>query len=410
MTGYTSDLASLYDPKPDTVVPVHAYERVNDNFAAIGTWVADPDFVWDGSSSTPTVGNGTARSDYVLLCEPGDSGGLFIGDVYVEWGSTTNETGTGDWTFSLPSGVEFLDTGVVVGGGDVDNGTTKRAVVAKSKTVTTFEVYVVDLDASADIDDTPLGTNWTEFPIGSTSDAVAVTVACPVKVFQPTDVSFHSLWWAGGPQFAAVGLGDGDSVSSWPNEVLGVESADAGQAPTFRFAADLAYRPAVDFDDANAERLLTGTMASPPDWTSGVTVVFVAESDTTNDANVIVDGDDATRECRVEFGGDGDWYIRAGTTIDTGTSYTAGTAYFGVVFFPGATVGGNSEIKIDGSSLGTFNAGQEEATGFELGRAQDGANPHDGTIALVGIYEGDLRGTADEKRLWRWAQRTYGTS
>ena len=182
MTWFTTDVDPIHRPIASTNTPHPGWwNTVADNFAAIGTWQSDAGFTWDGSSSTPTVGNGTVRSDYIWL-----DGTLFL-DFAVVWGSTTLEAATGDWTFTLPAGVEFVETGAVVGVGQTwfTSGTDTFGCVVKSLTATTFELYPVDND---NVDDTPLGTNTTRFSVDypqGTGDKILGRIVCPVKQFDP---------------------------------------------------------------------------------------------------------------------------------------------------------------------------------------------------------------------------------
>lgn len=89
--------------------------------STLGTWTAYTP-TWTSSGGTTTVGNGTLTGRYKAL----DSKTYAI-QISHTWGSTTTNTGTGQWVYTLPAGVTSA-AGVtqILAGHVLDSGTDNK--------------------------------------------------------------------------------------------------------------------------------------------------------------------------------------------------------------------------------------------------------------------------------------------
>lgn len=92
--------------------------------ASLGAWTTYTP-TWT-SGGTTSIGNGTLTGRYKLLDA---NTGLLI--VRFVWGSTTSDSGSGTWTFSLPSGWTAGTTYQVLAGHIADSGTDHKLCVGK---------------------------------------------------------------------------------------------------------------------------------------------------------------------------------------------------------------------------------------------------------------------------------------
>ena len=200
----------------------------------------------------------------------------------------------------------------------------------------------------------------------------------------PTDIGWHSLFWAEGPDFQALGYTDGATLTSWPNETAEVDATSVTGTP-FYVASEAALnsQPAVDI--IVAEGLQTGTFTSAPSYTSGVSLVAIARIVTTSNA-FIADGiTSTTRNAMYQANSAPDsWAIYAGASVLGGAKDT--NAHLFVGYFDGNV--GTDTMTVDGAGNVSGAAGAQTLTGLSIGRHYSSTTLGlAGQISLLGLFE-----------------------
>lgn len=217
--------------------------------------------------------------------------------------------------------------------------------------------------------------------------------------FDPvTDITWHSVFDARDVLGTGTNPSNGAAVSTWAN-LTGESDATQGAGsaqPTFR-ATGMNSQPSIEY--AAGDSLDTGTFTSAPSYTSGVSIVVVADMSETTTGN---------RELVRETGsGLVFLYARNSGTFSTyagsegvGSFSEDLNTHLWVGFFDGST--GNEQLWIDGSSTYTGNAGSNQFTGIMPGADWRG------DIAFVGIYEGSFVDDANYSAFTDWVTATFG--
>lgn len=205
--------------------------------------------------------------------------------------------------------------------------------------------------------------------------------------FNPeTDITWHSLFWAEGSDFLALGLADTDAVTTWPNETG--ETDATGSGPTYSAEGMNGVRPSVTF---TTRGIRTASFASAPDYTSGVSIVaVVSQADSSGDRRV---ADGIAGRNIVYSTGTGYGIYAGGFVPGASNSHEPFYSSLVVGWFDGGAA--NDWIDVDDVRSATGAAGAGQITGLTIGADQSGDTviPWKGEIALLGIYEGDV--TAD---------------
>lgn len=133
--------------------------------------------------------------------------------------------------------------------------------------------------------------------------------------FDPeTDIAWHSLFWAEGTAFTALGLSDTDQVSTWPNETGESDATQATSAnkPTYDAShADFNNQPVIDFTPGSSGQFLqTAAFSANPDYTDGVSIVIIVQLDATNNERYFLDGITSSQHVLRCIGGK--WGLYAG--------------------------------------------------------------------------------------------------
>jgi hypothetical protein len=229
------------------------------------------------------------------------------------------------------------------------------------------------------------------------------------EAFDPeAGITWHSLFWAEGTAFKALGLSDGGAVASWVNET-GETDAGGVLGPVYEASTSgLGNRPSVDFTAAGSYCKALGWTVDP-DYTNGVSIVAVNRTAlTTGGIRVVCDG--STGSSNALFTNATQWSMFAGATAGGGSAGVHDN--FGTVLV-GHFDGANSDLEITGTATVTAgNPGSEQLDGdFYIGsdKAEAPAAAFGGHIAFLGIYEGDIRLDANYKALEGYLYLHYGT-
>lgn len=204
--------------------------------------------------------------------------------------------------------------------------------------------------------------------------------------FDPTVISWHSMFWTEGDDFIAEGYSDTDAVGTWPNETGESDATEATNRPTFD-AVNAAYNdaPTVHFSASNS-KLQTGTFSTSP--TTASSIVVVGNYGVVSGYRCLFDSVSGTRRQAFWVSADGtQWTIFARSAEVSGGAADTNPHLF-VCYFDGSS--GNDTITVDGTEVASGNAGSSTPTGLTLGNLTNGTGSFQGDLAFVGKYQGDV--------------------
>lgn len=216
--------------------------------------------------------------------------------------------------------------------------------------------------------------------------------------FSPLDVGWEHVYWTEGPEFQALGLADGATVTTWPDEVSTADltNGNASQRPTY-VASDATFgAPVVRFDGSDDDLHVDW-----PDISQPFEIVMVARfralgSDWLFSAAPSMSG------ASIRDSG-GAWRFGVSATLNGGTVNTTKHLHRAVVN------GASSSFLVDEVSILSGDVGAGSQTGLTLARSSSGLGPAQLDVAFFGIVSGAL--TAQERSdLHAWSQATYGTA
>jgi len=234
-------------------------------------------------------------------------------------------------------------------------------------------------------------------------------IAAAASSFNPeTDITWHSLWWAEGTAMAALGLSNGASVTTWPNETT--ETDATGTSITYVASSGvLNSQPSV----ANTTGYLTTTNFSvAPSFASGLSVVMIHGPDThgnNTSAHALCDGNGSSvRVYALQQATTGYWGVYRGATSLFGTNAT-NDAGLTVIYCVSAT--GNTSLIRNGTTVaGPGSSGVSGLAGVTLLNNKDKATATawTGEMALYGIYEGNITADGEYANFKSWILSYYG--
>jgi hypothetical protein len=216
--------------------------------------------------------------------------------------------------------------------------------------------------------------------------------------FNPeTDIAWHSLFWAEGAAFKALGLADGDDVTTWPDEMQFIANLPyVGTAPTYESLNSELGQPSVSLGGAGGfVGAAFATSVSQP-----FTIVLVCDDQvaTTSQSalwsgNVIV----------WSFNSFYRWKTR--TNIDGGTPVNGAQSIIGLA----DSASTNSSLWVNSSEvIANADTGTSDTTNHEIGNV-NGSYYFQGGISFVGLFDGDLTLESNYADLLGWLQSHYGT-
>ena len=230
-----------------------------------------------------------------------------------------------------------------------------------------------------------------------------ISDATPIPYDPLTDIAWHDAFWTDDPDWSRPA--PDAAVSSWRNGATGGGFGAAAQAtsskqPVFRIASSLMkYRPVVGSQTDDALATGTGTALTQPTTLVMIGYQYGAAGAATK---IFMDGVSAT-ERNVLMRANDRWFFNAGTSVDTGDSIDT-SPHLHVVTFNGAS----SQYELDGTVIGTGNAGAQSINGVTLFNHQAHTFGSDIAMAFAAVLDGTL--TAGEKAaLLAWSRSYYGT-
>lgn len=218
--------------------------------------------------------------------------------------------------------------------------------------------------------------------------------------FTGLGITWTHGYWTSGPEFLALGLGNGASISSWPDEVGTADLAQAtgSRQPTLVSSdTNLGNQPTVHFDGVDDYLTVTFASLAQPNE-----IAIVARLIANSGNDFLFDGAGGSREI-IYANSSGSWVYDAGASVGGGTVNT--TKHLFRAVFNGAS----SNLRIDEVSILSGNPGATALAGATLAAAPDPSNYGQWNIAFVGIADSAL--TAQNRTdLHTWAQTVYGTA
>lgn len=178
---------------------------------------------------------------------------------------------------------------------------------------------------------------------------------------------------------ALSGFSNGDTVSTWPDEQGSVDLSATG-AP-FYDADGINSNPAVSYDGTDDYH--DGNFGST--YSQATHIFMVAKWDTNTSGSDIYgfDGNDST-DRQALWESDTPWDIWSGNTLVGSSSADTNPHIFGCLFN-----GSSSELRIDGSSDVTGDAGTSSIAGFTLAAKFNDGNYSDMRIGEVLLYNAE---------------------
>jgi len=220
--------------------------------------------------------------------------------------------------------------------------------------------------------------------------------------FNPeTDITWHSLFWAEGTAFTALGLSDGASIATWPNETAEPDATQdtVGRRPLYDEVSAINGKSAVYFnatqDSSGPALIVTGATAT----TDTFSVITVAQTSAhTATQPRVFRSDGTTYEAYVN---NAQWSFR-------GIQGNAST--FGVHLQTMVIKDNDSRFYLDGSLLIADTIGTASpVSGWHIGGHPA---PHNrswnGPISFQGIYNGDITTDPSYPDLMSWITGHYG--
>lgn len=222
--------------------------------------------------------------------------------------------------------------------------------------------------------------------------------------FDPVaDIGWDHVYWADGPEFAALGLADGANVTSWPDEVGTSNLAPVSTAPTFTASWTAGNNaPAVTGSDSSLRHIRGAFGASKA---NPLSVVIVGVMTAVNSFPTLFDNSTGAAAA-IYKSSVTTTNMQAGATLSA-TSTADTNPHLHVAYFNSTS----SVLERDGTSLASGSTGTLSMAGITLfaqrGTA-DNSTRNAGPIAFAGIYSGDVRGDGGWADFESWVTDTYG--
>lgn len=242
-----------------------------------------------------------------------------------------------------------------------------------------------------------------------TTDVTVVVTSGTVEVsYDPADfvsaspidlVSWVAAFWAEGPEFQALGVSDGATFATWPDEIGAVDliSPSSGAYPTYD-ADGLAGQPAITYLSGDYQRQ---TSSMSPAGTATVVICKVATTGSSRWHDNQASGGGG-RWVMGTYSGNV-WQIYFGTSA--GQTVPSNTAAHLFLYYQN---GSNDRMEVDGTTIyGPANYGTSTMARLNVNDSGGGGGV---TIAFLGVYNGDPDTDPGWADFVAWANDKYGLS
>jgi hypothetical protein len=232
-------------------------------------------------------------------------------------------------------------------------------------------------------------------------------------VFDPESIGWHTLFWAEGTEFKAQGYVHGDDLSTVPDE-FGAAADDA----TVTASSHHEYRtntavfdgePHMYFSGSTSgNAITTGNFVKAAPTAQYTLVVIFWPIDYAADYQYLLTDNDNSNQLSMQI-----YPSSNNVRLGPNASYLiiADDAPQAMCLYFDTAVGGNDVVTNNGVSHANTPTDFAVTTpgGLALGaRGADNQYEFEGGIAMVGIYNGDLRAHDDWVSLSAWCERKYG--
>lgn len=223
---------------------------------------------------------------------------------------------------------------------------------------------------------------------------------------------FDQVWYPGGPLFQALGVSDGSTADTLPDEKVAnvgpgvnpdLTMSTSSRRPIYRSSvAAFNNKPTLEFDGSNdmmqhAGPYTAGGVALP------YTVIVIGKYDTLTAFTYMTDALGSTRMIIGLGASTATWRMYAGSDTTGGTTSTNATAlraYF---------TSGNDVLTANGSTaISGANATGANFSGFTIGADYSGGANLDGHIAFAATAAGDATAHAHWSGFVTWVSTYYG--
>tara|TARA_R110002110_G_scaffold27001_1_gene98783 strand:- start:482 stop:1210 length:729 start_codon:yes stop_codon:yes gene_type:complete len=228
------------------------------------------------------------------------------------------------------------------------------------------------------------------------------------REFHPEDIGWHTLVWAGGTEFLLEGYADNDAITTAPDE-FGAAADDLQASPSSssqKFATGgtaFGGENCIEFDGTGAG-LSSGTHAKTWAANAYTAVVVCWPLNTTNAQQIFGDTSGIPRMKIHIIAGSSTLRING---VNAQRAFTLNAANSVCAYIDSAAATDLDVVYLNGLLCGEDEYGANSMTGLEIG-GDGSTDPFHGSIAFVGLYNGDLRADAQFADLADWVSDTYG--
>jgi len=211
--------------------------------------------------------------------------------------------------------------------------------------------------------------------------------------FSPADVAGILSWHDAQVAASILNASDtqatnGQAIKTWQDQAGSarhLQQGTAGNRPTLDTGGSIFTNPCIDFDEVNAQFLITST--TQPADTPAFTVFLVwAPKVGVNNAAIVYNSNQAgVGSFFLEDSGTDTFYMNCGASV-LGSAYTPGTKYVTTLVFNGAS----SKHYKNGTLIGTANPGSRNLAGFCLGAYITGGDPTHMKVGEIIHYNSEL--------------------
>lgn len=234
---------------------------------------------------------------------------------------------------------------------------------------------------------------------------IAASAAAPAGFNPEIEMTWHSLFWAEGTDFQALGLSDTDTMTAWPNETDEVDADNTTGSIHYFDAvqADFNNQPVVDLGGV----LYTDNFGTVPSYPISIVCIARVPAPVGFDRVLFEGNDCSNRNHLASVHPEGTWRMYAGGTFDDAGTYDSDPHLF-VVTYDGST--GNDTLTIDGTLTIDADTGSQTLDGLTIGGNCNQQTASSADMALLGIYEGDITADAKWTDFVNWVEAHYGLS
>lgn len=220
--------------------------------------------------------------------------------------------------------------------------------------------------------------------------------------FSLLSIGWEHVFWAEGAEFVALGLSDGGTVVTWPDEIgtSDITNGNAAQRPTYVASDPTFGQPAVRFDGSDDNLFVSG--GDWPDISQPYEIVMVMRF-RSRSADFLYSSSPGTTGADARDTAGSQYLFAAGASLSGGTTDT--TQHLLRAVHDGAS----SSFNVDEVSTMSGNAGTFAMQGLTMARSSSGIGPAAIDVPFFGVVAGTLT-TQERADIHAYCQAHYGTA